>query len=156
MSDLIIRQAMALKLKSDSSLSLDQAIVTKSMKQSQLRSYTSKRKGYCKALPKAPLTPKASESRWALMAKGTANSYSRNVCQLDAKHSSGAKPDPVTMAELSRKLKPDKIERGVCAADVVEWFIKNANTLNARNRRTLKHYIQVSNLDAAIMLIAQS
>jgi hypothetical protein len=44
------------------------------------------RKGYVRALPIGPLTPKAGESRWALLDKGTAKSERRNVCQLDAKH----------------------------------------------------------------------
>lgn len=82
---------MAEKLKSDTSLKLDQAVVSIKAAKQQARSYTSNRAGYCKALPISPFTSKASESRWALLSKGTESSFIKSCDQTTArpKHSMG-------------------------------------------------------------------
>jgi hypothetical protein len=116
----------------------------------------SKRKGYCKALPKSVLTPKASESRWALLQKGTDQSQARNVSRLDAKHKSSTMPDPVTMAELNRKIALERVnEKCIKLARAAEWFTKFSHTISAKHRRSLRYLIDQNHEDGAEMLIVQ-
>jgi len=151
MNDLIIRQAMAEKLKSDSSLKLDQSQVDiKRAKRAQARSYTSKRKGYCKALPMAPFTPTAKNSRWAVMAVGTDASFNKTCSRLDAKHKSSTMPDPVTMSELNRKIALERPnDNAIKLGLVCLWFSLYEGILNKQEKRTLRYYINKSYLDGA-------
>ncbi len=75
------------------SLTLEQlALIAKANAQASIRpaiarqsKQTRERAGYCKPLPIGPLTPKAGDSRWALLAKGTVSTFKRNVTQTDCR-----------------------------------------------------------------------
>ncbi len=54
-------------------------------KSRQTKTQRQRTAGYCRALPKSALTPKASESRWALLAQGEIISRDRACSKLTAK-----------------------------------------------------------------------
>lgn len=96
---------------------------TNKAKTVQARSYTSKRKGYCKPLPMGALTPKANETRWALLAQGTDASAKRNLCNIDARH----KPvlgDRRIMRETANINPEDSLYTVPKGLNIVEYFIE--------------------------------
>jgi len=144
-------------------LTLEQlALIAKSKSQSVKTAKTKQakqgrnRKGYVKALPISPLTPLASESRWALLSKGTDSSKIRSCNNTDArpKASLGDRRIMRDIANVSSEDLLYKVDKSLNMVELFTEFLRirklkadrEAVTalegrINAKQYRQLKYHI---------------
>lgn len=98
----------------------------KQAKATQAKSYASKKRGTCKPLPISPFTPKASDSRWAILAKGTEDSAARNLEKYDCrpKASLGDRRLMGDFACVSTEDKLYKVPKGVTNVELCAELLR--------------------------------
>lgn len=141
------------------------AAKTKQAKQAKTR------KGYVKALPMSPLTPKADQSRWALLAKGTVSSHKRACDQTDARPKAQL-GDRRLMNDLANVTTEDllyKVDKSLKLVDLFIEFLRirklrhdrEAVTalegrINAKQYRQLKYHIANGHQDGIARVLEQA
>lgn len=129
------------------------------------------RKGHCKPLPLGPLTPKASESRWALLAKGTDTSQAKACDNTDARPKAQL-GDRRLMREVSCVNPEDQLYKVDASLDLIGLFTeflkirklradREACTalegrLNAQQYRLMRRALKRGELDRVSAILEQA